>query len=94
VCYTYHQEVIDMKSSIALRFPNGLAKAFTLSYDDDTATNRHLVELINKYQVKGTFNLNAGLVGIDNENDPNVYRPLSLVTVRTSFFDESVGCGE
>ena len=74
-----------MKSSVTLRFPNGLVKAFTLSYDDDTATNRHLIELINKYQVKGTFNLNAGLVGIDNETDPNVYRPLSAKEIKKLF---------
>lgn len=46
-----------------LLFPGGKRKAFTLSYDDGITQDRRLVELFNRYGVKGTFNLNSGLFG-------------------------------
>lgn len=48
-------------ASIFLRFPEGRAKALTLSYDDGVEQDIHLVEILNKYGLKGTFNLNSGL---------------------------------
>lgn len=44
-------------------FPGGKRKAFTLSYDDGITQDRRLVEMFNRYGVKGTFNLNPGLFG-------------------------------
>lgn len=43
-------------------FPEGKAKALTLSYDDGKHADRRLVALLNKYGIKGTFNLNYGLM--------------------------------
>ena len=40
-----------------LRFPDGKAKAVTLSYDDGSAHDRKLLEIIDKYGLKCTFNL-------------------------------------
>ena len=34
---------------------------FILSFDDGTVHDRHFVELLNQYQIPGTFNLNSGL---------------------------------
>lgn len=45
-----------------LRFPEGKRKALTLSYDDGIVYDRRLVELMNHYGVKGTFNLNSALL--------------------------------
>ncbi|KPW01270.1 polysaccharide deacetylase family protein [Pseudoalteromonas sp. P1-11] len=42
-------------------YPNGATKAVIFSYDDGVIQDRKLVELFNKYQVVGTFNLNSGL---------------------------------
>lgn len=42
-------------------FPKGKRKAFTLSYDDGITQDKRLVEIFNKYNLKATFNLNAGL---------------------------------
>lgn len=36
-------------------------KYFVLSFDDGTVHDKHFVELLNKYQMKCTFNLNSGL---------------------------------
>lgn len=41
-------------------FPGGKRKAFTLSYDDGWPQDRPLIALMNKYELKGTFNLNSG----------------------------------
>lgn len=41
-------------------FPGGRFKALTLSYDDGKEEDRRLVELLNRYGLKGTFNLNSG----------------------------------
>lgn len=40
-----------------LRFPCGKAKAVTLSYDDGRAEDKKLLEIINRYGIKCTFNL-------------------------------------
>lgn len=42
-------------------FPDGKSKVFTLSYDDGVIQDIRLVELINKYNLKATFNLNSYL---------------------------------
>lgn len=38
-----------------------MAKYFLLSFDDGAIYDRRFVELLNKYNIKGTFNLNTGL---------------------------------
>lgn len=48
-------------ANIFLRFPEGMAKALTLSYDDGVEQDVKLIEIMNKYGLKGTFNLNSGL---------------------------------
>lgn len=50
-----------MNRLVKMRFPGGLDKALTLSYDDDTRHNIRLVEILNRYGIKATFNLNFGL---------------------------------
>lgn len=41
----------------------GKMKAVTFSYDDGVMQDKRLIELMNKYQLKGTFNLNSELLG-------------------------------
>ena len=41
-------------------YPQGKAKALTFSYDDGQVFDRELVEIFNKYGMKGTFHLNSG----------------------------------
>lgn len=43
-----------------LRFPNGRRKAFTISYDDNVTQDERLIELMRKYEIKGTFNIIPG----------------------------------
>ena len=46
-----------------MRFPGWKNKAVTLSYDDGTNHDKRLVEILNRYGLKCTFNLNAGHLG-------------------------------
>ena len=50
-----------MFSCIFMRFPGGLKKAFTTSYDDGVEQDIRLIEIMRKNGIKGTFNLNSGL---------------------------------
>lgn len=43
-----------------LRWPNFRNKSVTLSYDDSVVYNIKLIEIMDKYGLKGTFNLNSG----------------------------------
>jgi len=48
-------------AKIYLRFPRGLAKALTLSYDDGVEQDMRLVEILDRYGLRCTFNINSGL---------------------------------
>lgn len=41
------------------RFPQGKHKAVTLSYDDGAVHDRRMVEIMDRYGVRGTFHLNS-----------------------------------
>ena len=43
-----------------MRFPGGLCKALTLSYDDGVEQDVRLLDIMQKHGLKGTFNLNSG----------------------------------
>ena len=45
-----------------MRFPNWKAKAMTLSYDDAVIFDEKLIEIMQKYGLKGTFNVNGGMM--------------------------------
>ena len=46
---------------------NEINKALTFSYDDGVTQDKKLIEIFNKYGLKGTFNLNSGLLGKSGE---------------------------
>ena len=43
-----------------MRFPGGLTKTLTLSYDDGLEQDARLLELMQQHGLKGAFNLNSG----------------------------------
>lgn len=57
-------------------FPGGRRRALTLSYDDGVSSDVRLISIMKKHSLKGTFNLNAGLMtGAGNLNGREyVYR--------------------
>ena len=48
-----------------LVFPGGKIKAVTLSYDDGVIYDKTLCEIMTRYGVKGTFNINSGWFSAD-----------------------------
>lgn len=46
-----------------LLFPGGRKRALTFSYDDAVTQDLRFLELMNRYGLKGTFNINTGLLG-------------------------------
>ena len=42
-----------------MRFPGGKSKAATFSYDDGVVADKRLVEILDRHNLKGTFNLNS-----------------------------------
>ena len=54
-----------MNRLVKMRFPGGLDKALTLSYDDDTRHNIRLVEILNRYGIAKEEAMAFG----DSEND-------------------------
>lgn len=58
---------------------NGKLKAVTFSYDDGVEQDKRLIELLDKYNLKGTFNLNSKCFGNSgfytfNQNEKTIVR--------------------
>ena len=45
---------------------NGKKKAISFSFDDGTLQDVRLIEILNRYNLKGTFNICSGLFGVPN----------------------------
>lgn len=43
-------------------YPKGKPKAFNVTFDDGVLQDVRFVNLLNTYNLKGTFNLNSGLM--------------------------------
>lgn len=66
-------------SNIFMRFPEGRAKALTLSYDDGVEQDIRLIDIMKKNKLKGTFNLNSGLYASEGITYPKgtIHRRMS-----------------
>lgn len=49
-------------SELHLRFPEFKTRAVTLSFDDGNIEDRKMVEILNRYGIKCTFNLDSGII--------------------------------
>ena len=54
------------------RFPEGKTKALTMSYDDGRDHDLRLIEIFNKYGIKGTFHLNSASIEGGSTNHVSV----------------------
>ena len=72
------------RKELYVRFPGGRVKALTFSYDDDVVFDRRLVEILDRYGMKGTFNLNSGC--FRPEGDPGK-RMISEAEAKELFAD-------
>ena len=48
------------------RFFGGVRKCITMSYDDGVESDKKLIEIFDKYNIRGTFHLNSGFMGTGN----------------------------
>ncbi len=58
------------------RFKEGKKHCLTFSYDDGGTPDEKLVEIFNRYGMKGTFHLNSGLLNTENRIRSNQVRDL------------------
>ncbi len=61
-------------------FPNFKDKAFMMSYDDGVRQDIRLIEIMQKYGLKGTFNLNSGFMQAENRVKPDEVEGVYLKT--------------
>lgn len=57
---------MEHSTSLAPHTIQGQKKAITFSYDDGVTQDIRLISLLDKYGLKATFNLNSGLLGLEN----------------------------
>ena len=77
---------------MSLLFPGGLPKALTLSYDDGVEQDIRLIEIMNRYGLKGTFNLSGGLFAPEGTKYPEgqIHRRMS----KSAAYDLYANCGQ
>ena len=68
--------MMDQLKNIIICFPEGKHKVLTMSYDDGKLEDRKLVEIFNRYGIKGTFHINSGLVEDENRIKPEEWKEL------------------
>ncbi|MCJ8014606.1 polysaccharide deacetylase family protein [Paenibacillus sp. KQZ6P-2] len=77
------------------RFPGGVHKALTLSFDDGRIFDRRLIGKFNEYGLKGAFHLNSGTLGkegfVTREEACSLYmgHEVSCHTVSHPFLEQS-----
>ncbi len=67
-------------AQVVMRFPGGMAKAVTLSYDDGVEQDIRLVNIMKQHGLKGTFNLNSGMYAPEGTVYPagQIHRRMTL----------------
>lgn len=72
-----------------LRYPNGRRKALTLSYDDGVEQDATLMDILNEYGIRATFNLNSGCFPPEGQKWPEgqVHRRLPASRVKELYAD-------
>lgn len=72
-----------------LRFPGGLAKCLTLSYDDAVEQDIRLCQLMKQYGIAGTFNINSGLYAPEGtvHEAGKIHRRMTLQQCKDTYLD-------
>ena len=80
---------MGLKKFLFMRFPEGRAKALTFSYDDGVEQDVRLIEILNKHNMKGTFNLNGGLYAREDKVYPEgqVHRRMTKKAISALYAD-------
>lgn len=72
---------------IFLRFPGGLSRALTFSYDDGVEQDAELIRILDSHGMKGTFNVNSGLFAQEGTVYPagQVHRRMTEKAAKTLY---------
>lgn len=72
-----------------MRFPNGLRKALTLSYDDGVEQDIELVRILDAHGIRATFNINSGLFAKEGTVYPagQIHRRMTLAQAKALYKD-------
>jgi len=71
-------------------YPNGLTKAVVFSFDDGMEDDLPLIALLNNHGLRGTFNLNSGLLGSFADWRPNQSRYFAASEIATVYAGHEV----
>ncbi len=79
-------------ASIFMRFPGGRCKALTLSYDDGVEQDIRLIRIMKENGLKGTFNLNSGLIAPEGTVYPagQVHRRMTLSQMQHLYIENGM----
>lgn len=69
-------------------YPQGKKKALTFSYDDNQIFDKRLVEIFNRYGLKGTFHINSGRLNV--EEGGNVF--IKSEELKALYAGQEVAC--
>ena len=81
-----------------MRFPGGLKKALTLSYDDGVEQDEQLIPILDAHGVRGTFNISSGLYCPEGRvyEPGRIHRPMTFARAKalydTSRHEVAVHC--
>lgn len=70
-----------------MRLKDGKNKVLTLSYDDGVVQDIRLIKIMNKYGLKGTFNINSGLYLAEDAVREKYYGRLKLSEAKELYID-------
>ena len=68
--------------NLTMKFPEGRSKALTLSYDDGVIHDIPMVEILDRYGIKCTFNVNSGRFSLGETDRPETNKKLTLEGAR------------
>ena len=79
-------------ATIFMRFPEGKAKALTLSYDDGVEQDIRLIEIMKANGLKGTFNINTGCYSEEGKVFPagQVHRRMSKSLAKKTYLNSGM----
>ena len=79
--------------TIEMRFPGGLAKVLTLSYDDAVQEDFRLIDIMKRYGLKGTFNINSNdykAEGYYRDSDSKIGRRMPIEKATALYGQEGI----
>ena len=64
--------------ALSIRYPGGKTKAVTMSFDDGYREDERLIEIFDRFGIRGTFHINSGLlhrdIRVDAEDVARIYK--------------------